>query len=102
LVGFARIDIATRGRSSSSHPGVDGADFYNLLSARKARALVTAHSVFREPETDTVSAGGKVASPHPSVGFWSDGLNPTSYQIGRVFGCLSMAKNQVKLESRKD
>jgi hypothetical protein len=63
---------------------------------------MTSQTKFRESETDTVSAGGNVASPHPSVGFWSDGLNPTSYQIGRVFGCLSMAKNQVKLESRKD
>ena len=91
--------MATRGRSSSSHTDDATRQFLQFVERKESDVF---HTTIREPETDPVLAGGNVASPHPSVGFWSDGLNPTSYQIGRVFGCLSMAKNQVKLESRKD
>jgi|694.fasta_scaffold72365_5 hypothetical protein len=91
--------MATRGRSSSSHQGGATQQFLQFVERKESDVF---HTTIREPETDPVLAGGNVASPHPLVGFWSDGLNPTSYQIGRVFGCLSMARNQVKLESRKD
>jgi hypothetical protein len=42
--------MATRGRSSSSHTGGATQQFLQFAVRRKAAALVTAHSTFRESE----------------------------------------------------